>query len=147
MINPNISELLGFAYETIEDDGSLAVIGTPFVFEDGDPIVAYVEETDGRIRFFDDGELVWHFMGRGVPLDEPGESKFIADLAAPYGVSLNEEHELEIWANAGQESAAFAQYMSAMLEMVRWERNQTNAERRRRQALTADAENIAETSA
>jgi hypothetical protein len=43
MINANITELLGFDYEALEDDGSLGIIYTPFLFQDGDPIDVHVD--------------------------------------------------------------------------------------------------------
>jgi hypothetical protein len=148
MINAKVSELLGFVCHYLNDENTLAVIDTPFLFQDGDSIPVYVEQPDSKLRFFDDGEVIWHFMGRGVPLDEPGQSKFIADLAAPYGVALNGEGELEIWANAGQEPAAFARYISAMLAIVRWEEDQVAiSEERWQQEVAADAERMAGLSA
>lgn len=148
MINENVSELLGFACHYLNDEGTLAAIDTPFVFQDGDPFPVYIEQREGKLRFFDDGGVIWHFIGVGIPLDEPGDSKFIEDLAAPNGLALNGEDELEIWAHAGQAPEAFARYISAMFAMVRWEQEQDAiAEHRRQQDLIAGADSMASLSA
>jgi hypothetical protein len=140
MINENVSQLLGFEYEPLDDAGNVGLIATPFSFEDGDGIPAYVEEDGGKIRFFDAGEVVLHFMGRGVPLDEKGDTDFIRELIAHSGASLNKSGEIEAWASASQAPEAFACYLSAVLTMVRWEHEQEAlAREHRRAAMAAEA--------
>lgn len=141
MINSNIGELLGFEYESLDDDGKLGTIDTPFLFEDRDPIPVYVQEVEGRIRFFDDGGVIWHFMGRGVPLDEKGDTDFIREVIAHTGATLNKSGEIEAWANASDAPEAFARYLSAVLAMVRWEHEQESlARERHRKAMAAETE-------
>lgn len=148
MINPNISELLGLECVLLEEDGSLAAINTPFLFEDGDPIPVYVEEIDGRVRFFDDGGVIWHFMGRGVRLDEKGDADFIRELIQPTGARLNEHGEVEAVGAVGEAPGTFACYLSAVLTMVRWEYEQVAIHKERRQkALAVEASASAEFSA
>jgi hypothetical protein len=103
VINANAWELLGFELHYLDDDGTSAVIDTPFVFEDQDPLPVYVEECDGRLRIWDDGGVIDHFDG-----------------------------ELETWADRDRLPAAFAQYLAALVELVCWERefNSTIAKRR-----------------
>jgi hypothetical protein len=140
MINSNISELLGFSCHHLDDAGTLAVIDSPFVFEDEDSIPIYVQEVDQKVRFFDDGEVISHFMGLGIRLDAWDDSQFIEDLARPHGVTLNDRGDLEIWADSQAVPHAFARYLAALLEMVRWEREYNAARReRRRLAIAADA--------
>lgn len=139
MINENVSKLLGFEYEPLDDSGSVGLIATPFLFEDGDGVPAYVEDDGGKIRFFDAGEVILHFMGRGVPLDEKGDTDFIRELIAHTGATLNKSGEIEAWANASDAPEAFARYLSAVLAMVRWEHEQESlARERRRQAMAAE---------
>lgn len=121
MISLDIKELLGFDYDFLDDEKKLAAIYTPFIFQDGDSVPVYIEEVGERLRFFDDGGAIWHFISRGVPLDEPGQAQFIEDLARPTGVSLNREDELELWIDPTQVRASFTCFMSAMLATVRWE--------------------------
>lgn len=132
MITSNVSELLGFACHHLENDGSVAVIDTPFLFEDGDSIPVYVEEIGGRLRFCDNGEVIWHFMGRGVPLDEPGSANFMQEIVAPRGARLNSDGELEVWADATEAQAGFARYISAIFAIVGWEYEQVAIARERR---------------
>lgn len=139
MINPNISELIGFEYLALDDHGAFGAINTPFEFEDGDPVPVYLEEIDGEIRFFDDGGVIMHFAGIGVPVDEKGEADFIRNAIAPSGARLNEMGEVEARGPAAHSPAIFARYISAILAMVRWEQERgTGIEERRRQALAAD---------
>jgi hypothetical protein len=140
MINSNISELLGFVCHHLDDAGALALIDSPFVFEDQDPIPIYVQEVDQKIRFLDDGEVISHFMGLGIRLDAWGDSQFIEDLARPHGVMLNDQGDLEIWADSQGAPHAFGRYIAALLEMVRWEREYNAAcAERRRQVMAADS--------
>ena len=43
MICTNIFNLTGIRCHPLNDDGSIAMISTPFTFEDGDPIPVYIE--------------------------------------------------------------------------------------------------------
>lgn len=138
MITKNVSSLLGLACHYLENDGSVAVIDTPFVFEDGDSIPIYVEEVGDRLRFCDNGELIWHFMGRGVPLDEPASANFMREIVATRGARLNNDGELEVWSDARDAPVGFARYISAVFAMVDWEYEQVAlSEERRRHTLAA----------
>jgi hypothetical protein len=121
MISLDLKDLLGFDYDFLDDEKNLVAIYTPFFYQDGDSVPVYVEQLDGKCRFFDDGGALWHLTSIGVPLDEPGQEKFVEDLARPCGVSLNDEDELEIFFEPVQARAAFTRFMSAMLAIVRWE--------------------------
>lgn len=124
MICSSLSELIGFTCHPLNDDGSVAMIDTPFAFPDGDEIPVFVEKATGRIRFFDDGAAIMHFLGRGVLLDDHRKTRFLKNLAEPNGVSLTDMGELEIWAKDEDAPAAFAKYMSTMLALSHWEREQ-----------------------
>jgi hypothetical protein len=73
------------------------------------------------LRFFDEGLALWHLISLGVPLDEPGQEKFVEDLARPCGVSLNDDGELELFFEPAKAHDAFTRFMSTMLSIVRWE--------------------------
>jgi len=127
MICSQISELLGFACHPLTKAGNVALIDAPFVFPDGDQIPIFIEKMGHQIRFFDDGDLILHLLGRGVPLNNHQQTRFIRNLAEPNGVTLNDQGELEIWADIHQASTAFAKYMSTMLALAQWEKDNTNA--------------------
>jgi hypothetical protein len=139
MINTNVSEFLGIECHHLDDEGSVAVIDTPFLFCDGDSIPVYVALENGKVRFFDDGEIILRFRGFGFRIDEPGDTKFIEEIVSPSGVSLNDAGEFETCAEQGEIPAAFARYVTAMLSIIRWEQEDSaRVDERRRQAMTAD---------
>lgn len=97
------------------------MIASPFLFSDGDVIPIFVEKLGPQIRFFDDGGLLLHLMGRGVSLNDHRKTRFIKNLAEPNGVTLNEAGELEIWSNLVHAPKAFASYISTMVALSKWE--------------------------
>jgi hypothetical protein len=121
MIRLDLKELLGFDYEFLNEEQTVAAIYTPFFYQDGDSVPVYVEESDGRFRFFDEGLALWHLISIGVPLDEPNQDKFVEDIARPLGVVLNEDGVLELFFEPVKARDAFTRFMSAMLSIVRWE--------------------------
>jgi hypothetical protein len=127
MICSTISEMIGFTCHSLTDDGSVAMIDTPFKFLDGDSIPVFVEKIAEQIRFFDDGKVILHFRGRGVTLDDHRQTRFLRNLAEPNGVELNTMGELEIWAKTADAPLAFAKYMSVLLAVGAWEIAQNGA--------------------
>ncbi|HCQ48844.1 MAG TPA: hypothetical protein DIW53_19600 [Achromobacter sp.] len=106
----------------LNDSGSIAMLDTPFSFVDGDDVPVFVESAAGRVRFFDDGMVMLHFLGAGLQLDDKRKTKFLRKTAEPHGVRLTDEGVLEVWAIDGHAPTAFAKYMSALLAIVEWER-------------------------
>jgi hypothetical protein len=124
MICSSISAMLGFECHPLTDDGRVAMIDTPFAFPDGDEIPVFVEKLAGQVRFFDDGGVITHLLGRGISLDDHRKTRFIKNLAEPNGVSLTELGELEIWARLEDAPTAFGKYISTMLALSSWEAHQ-----------------------
>jgi len=124
MICNRISEMLGLACHPLSDDGLIATITSPFTYPDGDEIPIFVEKIGPQIRFFDDGEMLLHLLGRGIALDDHRKTKFIKNLAEPNNVHLNAQGELEIWSTEKGAPAAFAHYITAMLTLSKWEAEQ-----------------------
>ena len=124
MICASIAKLIGFACHPLNDDGSVAMLDTPFAFPDGEDIPVFIEKIAGRIRFFDDGAAILHLLGRGVLLDDHRRTRFIKHLAEPHGVALTDMGELEVWAQYEDAPSAFSRYMSTMLALARWENDQ-----------------------
>jgi hypothetical protein len=127
MICSSISDMIGFICHPLTDDGSVAMIDTPFAFPDGDEIPVFVEKISNQVRFFDDGGVIMHLLGRGVSLGDQRKTRFIKNLAEPNGVSLTDLGELEIWAKSEDAPIAFAKYMSTMLALSNWELDQNGA--------------------
>lgn len=125
MICSHISNLLGVSCHPLSEDGNIAMIDTAFAFEDGESVPVYIERIGGgQIRFFDDGETILHFSGRGVKMDSHMRTRFIKTVAGANGVSLNDVGELEIWAPEEKAPAAFAKYISALIGLIDWEKDQ-----------------------
>lgn len=124
MICTKISDLIGFVCHPLTEDGSIAMIDTPFSFPDGDDVPVFVEKFGKQVRFFDDGGVIFHLLGRGLSFDDHRKTRFIKSLAEPNGIVLNEIGELEIWSAELDAPAAFAKYMATMLALVRWEGEQ-----------------------
>lgn len=124
MICKDISSLIGLTCHPLNSDGSVAIIDTPFTFQDGDDLPVFVETVGESIRFFDDNEVVFHFLGRGLGDAKGGlRTRFIQNAISPYGLTLNEANVIEIWANQRSSKDAFARYMSGLLAIVGWEHN------------------------
>jgi hypothetical protein len=132
MINANPYKLLGFKCHYLNDERTLAAIETPFVFEDKDPLPVYMEEAGQKVRVFDDGGVINHFDEIGLTMNSWADTKFIEAVARLHGVTLNDQGELEVWADGRTVPEAFARFLAALLEIVCWERefNLTGEKRR-----------------
>jgi hypothetical protein len=124
MIWRRISAILGIACHPLSDDGLVAIVDSPFKFPDGDDIPIFIEKSGKQLRFFDDGGALLHLLGRGFSIDEHSETRFVRDLAEPHQVALNKIGELEIWSTEKEALAAFANYISTMLSLAKWESDQ-----------------------
>lgn len=124
MVCDNIASLIGITCYPLTDDGSVAMLDTAFRFADGDAAPVFVEKAGGLVRFFDDGGVLLHFAGRGLRLENHRHDKFIRSAGEPHGVKLNEAGELEIWAAERDASSAFAKFISTLVALTGWEREQ-----------------------
>lgn len=117
-----ISKMIGYACHSLTDDETVAIIDTPFTFSDGDAIPVYVELGAGFVRFFDDGDVFFHFIGRGMPIDEEGGAEFLSAIVKSNGLSMTETGEIEIEVAPGEAASGFARYMASMHAVVGWEK-------------------------
>ena len=124
MICSHLPSLLGVVCHPLTDDGSVALVETPFTFDDGDGINVYIERRGSLLRFFDDGETLLHFMGRGLKFDSGHKTRFLSKAGEPFGVVLSEGGDLEIWAPQEHASKSFAAFVSTLLAVTRWEYEQ-----------------------
>lgn len=116
-----LSKMIGYACHPLTEDGSVAIIDTPFKFADGDDIPVYVEFGSDSVRFFDNCDVFFHFLGRGIAVDAEGGTQFLAAIAASNGVSYSEAGSVEIQGAPDAIAATFAKYMAAMSAYVSWE--------------------------
>jgi hypothetical protein len=124
MICEQLTSLLGFECSPLSESGDIALISTPFKFDDGDALPVFVEINNGKVRFFDDGATLRHFLGRGVKIENKKHTAFLTNAASKNGAAFTEAGEIEAWANAQEAGAAFAQFMGSMLALAAWEREQ-----------------------
>jgi hypothetical protein len=117
----NLADLIGVRCMPVDDIGTLAVADIAIEFADKDPVFVYVEKVGQKIRFSDEGDVVSHMLGRGVDLDDRSDATFITCLTEPEGVTLNEQGDLEIWADPLKAQATFLRFVAAMLAVVAWE--------------------------
>jgi hypothetical protein len=123
----SLSNIIGYDCHLLTDDGSIALIDTPFRFCDGDDILAYAELGPGFVRFYDDGDVFDHFAGLGIPMKNDVDTQFVAAIAESHGLSFTDNGEVEIRSVPEQTAAAFEQYMTAMFAFVRWEKARDDA--------------------
>ena len=121
MICDNIAHSLGFSCSVINDDGTVAYVSTPFKFADGDPVPVYMQVVGQRIRFFDDGEVLLHFKGRGLSLLDRRQVRFVVRSAERHGTTYSDEWVLEAIGNTAEAQDVFRRYMSALLDICTWE--------------------------
>jgi hypothetical protein len=100
------------------------MLDTSFKFADGDSAPVFVEKAAGQMRFFDDGGVLLRFAGRGMQLDSLRNIKFIQALGLAHGVSSSDGGDLELWANERDAPAALASYVSTLVALSSWERDQ-----------------------
>ena len=124
MICNQLTSMLGFDCFPLTEGGEVALISTPFKFDDGDALPVFVEVVNGRVRFFDDGATLRHFLGRGVRIDNKKHIGFITSATAKHGAVLNDAGEIEAWGSKALASEAFARFMSSLVALATWEREQ-----------------------
>lgn len=124
MICDQLTTLLGFDCFPLSEDGSVALVQTPFKFEDGDSLPVYVEMIEGQIRFFDDGATLRHFIGRGVRIENRKHATFLVNAAARHNAAFTDAGEIEAWASVKEADKAFSSFLCSMLSVVSWEKDQ-----------------------
>lgn len=121
MFCEQLTSRIGLQCHSLDDKASVFLIETPFRFQDGDHIPLYVEIKGDQYRFFDDGATFMHFAGLGINLSGGNQTKFLKSAAEAHGARFTDQGEIEIWSEAKDSDKAFAAYVGAMLELMRWE--------------------------
>lgn len=122
MICKDLLNMTGFACQPISEQGDLARISTPFCFADGDPVPVYVQTFANNVhRFFDDGQTLLHFIGRGMQLNNGHKLRFVSKIAQKHGAAMNDNGVLELFSKGASSADAFAQYITCMIAISQWE--------------------------
>lgn len=124
MICNDLTAALGFDCSPLSADGSIALVYTPFRFKDGDEMPVFVEVVGEQIRFFDDGHVVMHFLGRGLRFDDGRQTRFIKTAASAHGATFTEAGELEVWSHVSDAGSGFAKFVGSLMGIAAWERDQ-----------------------
>lgn len=128
MICHNLPNLIGFACHPLDDAGQVAMIETPFKFNDGDPVPVFVEQVGSRVRFFDDGWLYLQFKNRGLSMANAAQTRFIKTAVESRGGSFTKQGEVELWSSADAAPDGFARYLEAVTALTHWEREHTGVD-------------------
>lgn len=123
MICDKLSNILGIYCHPLDASGSLSMLETPLAFCDGSPARIFIEKNNDFIRFFDDGNVIFHFLGNGLIQDSHRRTKFIKNACESNGLTLNEEGEIEIWAKECDAPKAFSSYIKAFSAITQWEKD------------------------
>lgn len=127
MICNYLHNLTGFVCHPIDEQGTLAQIHTPFRFADGDPLPVYVQSFQKNVvRFFDDGQIILHFLGRGMDLSSGNKIRFLKNIAQKFGADISKEGILEITSQESNPSDAFAKYIACLHSVASWESEHQN---------------------
>jgi len=124
MICEQVKNIIGFDVQYIEEQSNIMWIDTPFTFADGDGLSIYAEKISNSIRFFDAGETLLHFIGRGVDVKSRRNIGFLTKIASSYGVDFTANGDLQILSPADDFSNSFASFIGALLEIITWEKGQ-----------------------
>lgn len=102
--------------------GKALFVGLPFLFSDGEPVPLYVETDGDRVRFFDNGDMLFHMAAVGLDVSDRRRWRPFQTIATRYGISLKDDGEFEAWEKTDNAPAGFARFLSAMLAAADWER-------------------------
>lgn len=126
MFCEQLTARIGLQCHPLDEEGRVFLIETPFRFQDGDHIPVYVELVGEQCRFFDDGAAFMHFTGLGMRLDSGHQIRFLKHAAESHGARFTDQGEIEVWARVDEAGQAFARYIAALLDLVRWEGERKN---------------------
>lgn len=123
MICDHLANLLGMNCMPLDEAGTVALIETPFRFDDGDVVQIFVQATADEVRFFDDGTTAWHMVGRGLDVsDGRRHGRVLQGIATDHGLVLTDRLCLEARGSVAAAPEYFARFVAAMLATASWER-------------------------
>ncbi len=88
-INGKLNEAMKTAIALKQEGKNTYRLLTPFVFEDGDGFVAFIETTNGRIRFTDYGNTLMH-VSYDVDINSETRKKILDSVLATHDLTYNE---------------------------------------------------------
>lgn len=128
MICKEFFEITGLECFPLDETGNVAYVASPFVFEDGEPFPIYVREVStSHVSFFDDGEIILHFLGRGFRGSKNKlNTTFLSNIADSHGLTLTDSGVLQGSAHKKEAPELFAKYIAAIFAITQWEKEFLN---------------------
>lgn len=128
MICSKITDITGISCYPLDDKGDVAYLAVPFTFEDGSTLPVYIKKlSDSHIKFFDDGEIVLHFIGRGLRGEKRSlNTTFLKNIALSHNLNFTEAGVLEGSSDISTASQLFSNYLSALFAIMQWEKEYLN---------------------
>lgn len=118
--------------ETIDGSEVFSLI-TPFVLLDDEKLDIFVERVGKFIHFFDEGSLIFSLHGHGFSMSSLESyspwTKLKRHLSS-YDVTFK-EGQIEHWGEIEKGATALTSYLSALLSVEKWARDQINVPRSR----------------
>ncbi len=118
----NFQALIGMRCNPVGD--AVEVI-TPFTFADGDALEIFAQTHGPQVHFFDDGFTLFHLHTAGIHLKDKKQWRPLKTIAEANGVTLSDDGVFETLCAVDHASAGFARFVSTLLGVSAWAREQS----------------------
>lgn len=116
-------EKIGISCSRLPVSGSeIYYIRTPFSYSDGDGIHVFAENLGNHIRFFDDGDTLFHVLGTGISVNSKRDIFPIRNIVEKTGAILSDIGEIEILTQRSNLQEGFEKIIKSILSVSDWER-------------------------
>ena len=99
-------------------------IVTPFTFSDGSGFEIFASTRGEQVHLFDDGFTLSQLHSAGLDLRSKRRWSPLRSIASLYNVTLSDDGVFETLAPASSPSLGFARFISALIGVSSWEREQ-----------------------
>ena len=116
-------EKIGVSCSRVPVSGSeIYYIRTPFSYADGDGVHVFAENLGNHIRFFDDGDAIFHVLGTGISINSKRDIFPIRNIVEKMGAILSDTGEIEILTQTNNLQEGFEKIIKSILSVSDWER-------------------------
>ena len=107
--------------------GEAVEVITPFTFADGNAFEVFAQSRGDVVHFFDDGFTLLHLHSAGIDLGADKKRwKPLKKIAEDHGVTLSDKGVFEVFSPLPSASQGFAQFISTLLSVATWEKEQAS---------------------
>jgi hypothetical protein len=114
-------------------------VGTPFSLPGGAAVNVYLIETGNHIRLTDNADTLFQLGGLGLDVWGAGKHRALRDVSLKNGLAMGEDGDLFLLSNPQHAQWHFAKFVSGLLAVGTWARDQMAIEHPPRD-LAAEAE-------